>query len=89
MSADRNDNSPGGEGDSVTFLFDTTHDAMRAEAAIIDAGYWCDMVPRPPDATGTLCGLAVAIQPGDSDGVAGLLKQAGVMYEISQGAQPD
>ncbi|MHB1389660.1 MAG: DUF3343 domain-containing protein [Thermoleophilia bacterium] len=88
MSAGGNDSAPCG-GDSVIFLFDTTHDAMRAEALIIEAGYWCDIVPRPPDSAATLCGLAVAVQPGDRDGVAGLLNQAVVAYGIYQGEQPN
>lgn len=91
MGAGRNDNPAGGSGgdsDSVTFLFDTTHDAMRAEEALIDAGYWCDLVPRPPDSAATLCGLAIAVQSGDSEGIAALLKREGVAHAIYQGVQP-
>lgn len=85
----RNDNPAGGSGGgSVTFLFDTTHDAMRAEEAMIDAGYWCDLVPRPPDSAATLCGLAIAVQSGDSEGIAGLLKREGVAHAIYQRVQP-
>ena len=47
--------------DSAILLFDTTHQALKGEASIIDGGFWCDVVPRPPDAMTALCGLAIEI----------------------------
>lgn len=65
----------------MVLLFDSTHAALAAEEAILDAGYWCDMVPRPPGAD-SLCGLAVAIRAGDAAGVATLMGQAGIDFEL-------
>lgn len=66
---------------AAIFLFDSTHDAMRAEEAIIDAGYWNELVPRPPDSTSTLCGLAIAVEPDDSQAVAALLESEGIHFD--------
>lgn len=66
----------------TVFLFDTTHDAMQAEEAIIDAGFWCDVVPRPPDTAATLCGLAIEVQSADSEEVARLLEAEGITFQI-------
>lgn len=57
---------------------------MAAEQAIIDAGYWCDVVPKPPDAMTGLCGLAVEVRTTDIDGVRTTLKDAGLAFEIYQ-----
>lgn len=64
------------------FLFDTTHAAMEAEEAIIDAGFWCDIVPRPPEASVTLCGLAIEVHAADEEDVAALLTGAGIGFDI-------
>lgn len=69
------------------FLFATTHDAMGAEEAIIDAGFWCDVVPRPPGTGGTLCGLAIEVQAGDRAEVENLLIAAGIEHELYQPAK--
>jgi hypothetical protein len=66
-------------------LFDTTHAAMEAEDTIIDRGFWCEVVPRPPDASDTLCGLAIEVARQDLDEIAPLLKPAGMTFEIYQG----
>ncbi len=68
--------------DTVVLLFDTTHRAMSAEEAIIDGGFWCDVVPRPPDAISTLCGLAIEVLAGDLASVRSALTVAGLVFEI-------
>lgn len=83
MSPGAGKKSPGGPGRTI-FLFDTTHDAMQAEEVIIDGGFWCDMVPRPPDTAATLCGLAIEVQTADRDDVSRLLEEAGINFEIYQ-----
>jgi len=67
---------------SAVFLFDSTHDAMKAEEAIIDAGFWCDVVPRPADTSSELCGLAVEVLAVDRDDVAVLLSGKEISYGI-------
>lgn len=61
--------------------FDSTHAALAAEEAILDAGYWCDIVPRPRGAE-SLCGLAVAIKAGDRAGITELLGRSGIDFEL-------
>lgn len=73
---------------NTIFLFDTTHDAMKAEEAIIEGGFWSDMVPRPPDTASTLCGLAVEVQAADKEEVARLLEREGIAFQIYQPAAP-
>jgi hypothetical protein len=68
--------------ETAILLFDTTHRAMEAESAIIDGGFWCDVVPRPPDAMSSLCGLAIEVLAQDVDEVRGLLGNAGLPFEI-------
>lgn len=72
------------EPDTTILLFDTTHAAMAAEEAIIDAGFWCDVVPKPPDAMTGLCGLAIAIRDADLAAVRSTLGKAGLAFEIYQ-----
>lgn len=66
---------------SVILLFDSTHAALAAEEQIITGEYWCDMVPRPPGTADSLCGLAVAIKAADEAGIAGLLQNAGIVFD--------
>ncbi len=68
--------------DTIILLFDTTHRAMEAESAIIDGGFWCDIVPRPPDAMSSLCGLAIEVLAADIGEVRALLGGAGLPFEI-------
>lgn len=65
----------------MLFLFDTTHAALEAEEAIIDGGFWCDMVPRPPEAAVTLCGLAVEVLASDEAEISRLLAGGGIRFE--------
>lgn len=54
---------------------------MEAEEAIIDAGFWCDVVPRPPQAAATLCGLAIEALRADEQEISLLLEKAGLDFE--------
>lgn len=64
------------------FLFQNTHAALDAEEAIMDAGIWCDVVPRPPGTASSLCGLAIEVLPKDETDVAALLAAGGIDFEI-------
>lgn len=68
----------------MILLFDSTHAALAAEAAILESGLWCDIVERPPGAGEGLCGLAVEIDAGDEEGVTALLQNAGIRFETYQ-----
>lgn len=68
--------------DSAILLFDTTHQALKGEASIIDGGFWCDVVPRPPDAMTALCGLAIEIHASDLEDVRAALGAAGIPFEL-------
>jgi hypothetical protein len=70
------------DGSSVLFLFDTTPAAMEAEEAIIDGGVWCDVVPRPPQASSTLCGLAIEIHEADREDVSRLLQKSAIAFKV-------
>lgn len=63
------------------FLFQSTHAALDAEEAIMDAGIWCDVVPRPPGTATSLCGLAIEVMDKDETDVATLLEAAGIVFE--------
>ncbi|MHB1325523.1 MAG: DUF3343 domain-containing protein [Thermoleophilia bacterium] len=68
--------------DTAILLFDTTHQAMAGESAIIDGGFWCDMVPRPPDAMTALCGLAIEVRASNLEDVRAALRAAGIPFEL-------
>lgn len=55
---------------------------MEAEDAVVDSGFWCDVVPRPPDAMSGLCGLALEVLMSDLPEIRGLLGARGIAYEI-------
>lgn len=54
---------------------------MEAEETVIDAGFWCDVVPRPPQAAATLCGLAIEARLADMEEISRLLEKAGIAFE--------
>lgn len=70
--------------DTTILLFDTTHASMAAEETIIDAGFWCDVVPKPPDAMTGLCGLAIEIRIADLEAIRTTLTEAGLVFEVYQ-----
>lgn len=57
---------------------------MAAEETIIDAGFWCDVVPKPPDAMTGLCGLAIEVRDEDLEAVRKTLAGAGLAFEVYQ-----
>lgn len=65
-------------------LFRTTHGALQAEETLIDAGFWCDVVPRPPAAATELCGLAVEILARDAPAVERLFANTNVAFAVFQ-----
>lgn len=66
------------------FLFQSTHAALDAEEAIMDAGIWCDVVPRPPGTATSLCGLAIEVMDKDAPDVAALLESTGIVFDTYQ-----
>lgn len=57
--------------------FASTHDALDAEALLLDLGI--DVVPIPaPKALGTLCGIALRLEHADEPRALGYLKDAGI-----------
>ena len=66
----------------MVLLFESTHRALSAEAAILEAGFWCDIVERPPGTADGLCGLAVEVDALDAAGIARLLQNAAIFFDI-------
>jgi hypothetical protein len=57
--------------------FASTHDALDAEALLLDLGI--DAVPIPaPKILGTLCGIALRLEPADEKRALGYLVGAGI-----------
>ncbi len=76
--------------DSLLLLFETTHAAMEAEEQIINGGFWCEVVPRPPEVATAQCGLAIEINTADREDVSGILAKAGIEFEpYSQKGESD
>lgn len=71
----------GGRPDRIVLLFESTHAAMAAEERIIGSAVWCDVIPRPPGTSDSLCGLAVEIHAEDEEGVSDLLEKSGIAFE--------
>jgi hypothetical protein len=59
------------------FGFATTHDALRAERALEQAGIEVRLVPTPK-ALGSLCGLAARVPGARADEASAALEAAGV-----------
>lgn len=68
----------------IILLFASTHAALAAEERVLEAGLWCDVVPRPPGTSDSLCGLALAISGKDREQVAEMLEQKGIEFEAYQ-----
>lgn len=71
--------------ENVLLLFETTHAAMEAEQEILAAGFRCDIVPRPPGVSDSLCGLAIEVGKNDLPDIESLLKSAGITVESYTG----
>ncbi|MCL4310273.1 MAG: DUF3343 domain-containing protein [Actinomycetota bacterium] len=72
---------------ALLFLFRTTHAALGAEETLIDAGFWCDVVPRPPAVTTELCGLAIEVRATDRAAVERLFANTGLAFETYQAGE--
>ncbi len=71
--------APAADRGRAVLLFNTTNAALEAETEIIAAGFWCEVVPRPPGAPADgPCGLAVAVAAADAQEVISLLAKAGI-----------
>ena len=68
--------------DTAILLFDTTHAAMEAEDAVVETGFWSDVVPRPPDAMSGLCGLALEVLSSDLPEIRELITSRGIVFEV-------
>ncbi|MFA5809930.1 MAG: DUF3343 domain-containing protein [Thermoleophilia bacterium] len=84
MTPTRDNPSAPAPGGRTIFLFDNTHAAMAAEQLIIDAGFWCEVVPRPPGTMTSLCGLAIEVMAVDVKDVRKVLISEGISFEIYQ-----
>lgn len=61
----------------VVLGFHTTHDALEAEALLLDLGF--DVVPIPsPKSIGALCGIALRLDPGDATRAGTYLERASI-----------
>ena len=79
---DNGKSAGGNQPETSILLFDTTHAAMEAEDAVVEAGFWSDVVPRPPDAMTGLCGLALEVLSPDLAEIRELIKSRGVTFEV-------
>jgi len=62
--------------------FASTHDALDAEALLLDLGI--DVVPIPaPKSLGTLCGIALRLEIGDERRALSYLSGAGIVVGAS------
>lgn len=61
----------------VVFGFESTHDALSAEALLEDMGIDIVTIPAPA-AIGTRCGIALRVPPDQSDRGARYLENAGI-----------
>lgn len=66
----------------TVFGFETTHDAMRAESVLEDAGIAVVLIPTPK-ALGTLCGLAARVPRDAVEASAAALEAANVRTSVT------
>jgi len=59
------------------FGFDTTHEALEAERALLEAQVHAVPIPTPRS-LGAHCGIALRIAPGDERAAAAILERAGI-----------
>ncbi len=65
---------------SVIFVFNSTHHALTAEAALEESGFEIDIVSVPADIR-VDCGLAIEIAKCDRARAEAALAEAGVVVE--------
>ena len=68
------------------FTFDTTHHALWAEELARERAIPAEVVPAPP-AAGARCDLALECLKEDVDGLAEVLREAGVEFRVYSGAR--
>lgn len=61
----------------AVFGFDSTHDALAAETALLAAGEDVILIPTPRK-LGTLCGFALRVAVEDRDRAFGIMAEAGI-----------
>lgn len=57
--------------------FESTHDALDAEALLVDLGFAVTPIPAPPELSAS-CGIALRIEAQDSERVHLYLERAGI-----------
>lgn len=57
--------------------FGSTHEALAAESILKDMGVPLTVIPAPR-ALGSLCGIAIRVEPADAERAEGLLANADV-----------
>jgi hypothetical protein len=63
----------------AVYGFATTHDALAAETALKAASIPVTPIPAPRE-LGSLCGIAMRVEPGDVVRLEGVLTQAGLVW---------
>lgn len=67
----------------VALGFRTTHEALAAERALVEAGV--DVIPIPsPKSFGGLCGIAMRLEPAEEDAAMAALTQAGIAPKVRE-----
>lgn len=63
----------------VAYGFGSTHDALSAEALLADMGLDVTPIPAPAE-LGALCGIAIRLDPSDTNRAEALLEAAGMSW---------
>lgn len=61
----------------VVLGFGSTHDALAAESTLRDSGFAVTAIPAPL-ALGSLCGIALRMEPAEADAAERMLALAGL-----------
>ncbi len=68
---------PSGPAPFAVFTFSSTHDALDAEALLLEGGVTAVPIPAPPDLSAT-CGIALRVPIAEADAAAVRLERAGI-----------
>jgi hypothetical protein len=63
----------------TVYGFDSTHDALSAERLLVDMGVTVTAIPSPSE-LGSLCGVALRIEPRDADRAERFLTASGLLW---------
>lgn len=63
----------------VVYGFETTHDALAGERALVEAAVPSTTIPTPRS-LGTLCGIALRVAPEDTQRCEAVLAGAGIRW---------